>query len=427
MAGRARFRSRVGRLLALLCLVFVVGWASPHTQENVGVRSVDEQRQVARLARLAHARLALEQGDPADALETIRALGRVSDRTPEMLSVEARALYALGRSADATLILRVLLARHPGRGEDRALLARCHRQLGKLTAARNHWEYLARADEHAYEAQWELARLERCCGRFREAEQRLLPLLRSQTYGTKAAVEYAIIMAQRGRFTRARDLLVNLCRRGGGETAQIAYNLGLIYIKLGALPEARSALRQAATVSPNFPAAWNNLAIVCERLSATKEAEVAYRRALELVPADVGIALNLIRCQLARGELQPALQLLGRISDFVEDQDRATWLSVRGLALGLTGRDVEASQSLEHSIRLRPNHGSTLYNLAACYFNCGKFGKTLRCIELADKAGYDTTALRVKLEQCEEGGPVDVGCIEGRALKHRETVEKAGD
>ena len=64
---------------------------------------------------MAEARGSLMRGDAADALRMIRAAGSVTSRElePEELSIESRALRALGRNAEAAEVDVELRSRYP--------------------------------------------------------------------------------------------------------------------------------------------------------------------------------------------------------------------------------------------------------------------------------------------------------------------------
>jgi Flp pilus assembly protein TadD len=61
-------------------------------------------------------------------------------------------------------------------------------------------------------------------------------------------------------------------------------NLGVVYKRLGLLPEAVAAYQQAIKIQPQYPEAYYNLGLALREQGAFRQAEDAYRRALDSAP-----------------------------------------------------------------------------------------------------------------------------------------------
>jgi tetratricopeptide (TPR) repeat protein len=61
-------------------------------------------------------------------------------------------------------------------------------------------------------------------------------------------------------------------------------NLGVVYKRLGLLPEAVTAYQQAIKIQPQYPEAYYNLALALREQGEFRQAEDAYHRALVADP-----------------------------------------------------------------------------------------------------------------------------------------------
>jgi tetratricopeptide (TPR) repeat protein len=95
------------------------------------------------------------------------------------------------------------------------------------------------------------------------------------------AFDAAVEDVQRGNLTSARAQLETALRAHPNHPGSHEL-LGQVLDKLGSHEEALPHLRKAAALSPEQQPFWNNLAVVCLRVSKIEEAETALQRSLSM-------------------------------------------------------------------------------------------------------------------------------------------------
>ncbi len=90
-------------------------------------------------------------------------------------------------------------------------------------------------------------------------------------------------LAESGKFKEARTVFESL-RTNYPHVSVFHNNLGVVYKRLGLLPEAVAAYQQALKIQPHYPEAYYNLGLALREQGEFRQAEVAYRRALDSSP-----------------------------------------------------------------------------------------------------------------------------------------------
>jgi tetratricopeptide (TPR) repeat protein len=101
-------------------------------------------------------------------------------------------------------------------------------------------------------------------------------------------------LIENGKLQEARAVFENL-RTGYPHVSVFHNNLGVVYKRLGLLPEAVAAYQQAIKIQPEYPEAYYNLGLALREQGEFRQAEDAYQRALSAAPdfrdADYNLAV----------------------------------------------------------------------------------------------------------------------------------------
>ena len=192
--------------------------------------------------------------------------------------------------------------------------------------------------------------------------------------------------------------------------------LGHLLIRQGRYEAAETALNRALSRDPESADAHNSLAVVHEHLGRPREAERAYRRALQLEPGYARAWMNLGKLLMRRergeaaGAFQRALQSdprgpvqyegwyhLGQLALARGDPGRAHHAFTRALearstaaawygksvASGGLGRTDEQVGCLERAVALEPALAPAQRNLGALYALAGRYEEAERALRAA--------------------------------------------
>lgn len=144
--------------------------------------------------------------------------------------------------------------------------------------------------------------------------------------------------------TRARQLLP--------ADAELAANLGALWMARADWPQAHAALQDAVRLQPRLAGAHNNLGNVLLAMGRPEEALAAFDTALALQPAFAVALGNRGRALLALGQPQPAAAAF--LSAAAARPGDAGWLVHAATALRAAGREAEAAQRLREAVALAP-------------------------------------------------------------------------
>jgi len=255
----------------------------------------------------------LELKEPGRALSNIeRALDLLGEST-YLLSKQARALAAVGRTDEANAAL------------DRAL-ARDSSAVGGLRELLNALFELQRWDDALF------------------TSDRVLAL---QADDADAHLNSGILLLRSGRLHEAEDRFRSAVRLRP-QLVGAHNNLGLLLKDSGRLMEAEGCFREALRISPGFAAAYNNLSGICQSLGRLAEAETCLRRAVELEPELLEAHSNLLFNHSYQAELSPQACLdearqYGRKVSARASRRYSSWLAAAApqqLRVGLVSGDL---------------------------------------------------------------------------------------
>ncbi|MSQ12833.1 MAG: tetratricopeptide repeat protein [Dehalococcoidia bacterium] len=168
-----------------------------------------------------------------------------------------------------------------------------------------------------------------------------------------------VLLAEIERYTEA---LVAYQKAAALGYAPASYNLGNLLVRFGRERDAESAYRAALELDPKLFQAHLNLGVVLEQRTEHLEAETEYRKALENRP-DYPVALhNLSRLLVSVGRFEEAKKPLRRLVALCPDDPEAH--SLLGVVLAATGAAVDALREFEaayeHRLQ-RSDRGESLY------------------------------------------------------------------
>lgn len=174
------------------------------------------------------------------------------------------------------------------------------------------------------------------------------------------------------------------------------------YFEQGQTTVALDEVKQALTIDPDFPDAYNLRGLIYLRLNDMRLAEESFRRALAISPnsADVLHNYGWLLCQ--QGKYTESVQAFTQALANPTYGGRAkTWLA-KGVCQIKAGRPLDAEQSLIKSYELDAGNPVTGYNLATVLYQRGDAARAqfyIRRINNSELANAETLWLGIKVEQ----------------------------
>jgi type IV pilus assembly protein PilF len=174
------------------------------------------------------------------------------------------------------------------------------------------------------------------------------------------------------------------------------------YFEQGQTTVALDEVKQALTIDPDFPDAYNLRGLIYLRLNDVRLAEESFRRALAISPnsADVLHNYGWLLCQ--QGKYTESVQAFTQALANPTYGGRAkTWLA-KGVCQIKAGRPLDAEQSLIKSYELDAGNPVTGYNLATVLYQRGDAARAqfyIRRINNSELANAETLWLGIKVEQ----------------------------
>jgi serine/threonine-protein kinase len=137
-------------------------------------------------------------------------------------------------------------------------------------------------------------------------------------------------------------------------------------------------------------AAYRGLAQAYDRLGRSQDAELTFRKAIELRPNDWAGYQDLGRLYIRRAEYAKAEECLRRVTELTPDN---YWgFSVLGAVYHYQGRFEQAIAMIDRSIQLRPT-GGAYSNLGTIYSFQGRYQEAARAFEKALELGTANRAI----------------------------------
>ncbi len=213
---------------------------------------------------------------------------------------------------------------------------------------------------------------------------------------------YGVAMFQRGYLEQAAASFQQVIAAKPQEP-EAYYNLGTLYLRRNAFPDARRYLEQTVKLRPDYPEAWNNLGMVAAQEGQADEAIRNFRQSLLLRPSYVTALLNLGNLYRRQGAVEEAEKLLSRVLE-IEPDNPETHYSL-GMLYARQEQLQRASQYLEKAVNLRPDYADALNNLGVLFVREEQYPKAKEkfeiCIRVApnfDQAYLNLARLYVLLK-----------------------------
>ena len=103
------------------------------------------------------------------------------------------------------------------------------------------------------------------------------------------------------------------------------YNLGTLYLRRNAFPEAREYLERAVKLRPEYPEAWNNLGMIAANENHPDEAVRNFQQSLQQRPTYTIALLNLGNLYRRQGNLADAEKFLNRAHEIEPDDPEVNY------------------------------------------------------------------------------------------------------
>ena len=139
------------------------------------------------------------------------------------------------------------------------------------------------------------------------------------------------------------------------------YNLGTLYLRRNAFPEARQYLEEAVKLRPEYPEAWNNLGMIAAHDNQPEEAVRNFQQSLQQRPTYTIALLNLGNLYRRQGNLAEAEKFLKRAHEIEPDDPEVNYNL--GMLYARQDQSQDAEQYLEKAVSARPDYPDALNNL----------------------------------------------------------------
>ena len=155
------------------------------------------------------------------------------------------------------------------------------------------------------------------------------------------------------------------------QDADVWFQLGYCYSKLGRYQEGIESYKQAIKIKPDFAESHYNLGVAYSKLGRSQEAIESFKQAIRIKPDFAEAHYN----------LGIAYSNLGRYQDEIESYKQAIRIKPDhasahynlGVAYGQLGRWQEAMESFKQAIRIKPDDAKAHYNLGLAYGALGRY------------------------------------------------------
>jgi tetratricopeptide (TPR) repeat protein len=160
---------------------------------------------------------------------------------------------------------------------------------------------------------------------------------------------------------------------------------GAEHFDAGRYEEALEAYLLAARANPEDAEVLFNVGRVYEKLGRLTEASVAYRRAVELRPAYLQAQARLCSVLVEDKRFWDGLEACGRAIKL--DREDAVFYYQYGRAFAGAGLHGQAADALARAVRLRPDFKEAHYELGRSYRALGEYSEALDSLERAGRLG----------------------------------------
>jgi protein O-GlcNAc transferase len=244
---------------------------------------------------------------------------------------------------------------------------------GQAQAAARTCQKLLTANPRDVDARYLHGRCLAALGRWQDAAADFRRVLSARSGFFSAMIDLGIAETFQGNYRDAHQLLEH-ARALDPRPAELHFALGLCRMGFADYLGAATAFRDAAARNPQFPDAFNNLGVACDRLGQLPEAIKCFRRAAAIRADFADAHRNLGDALLRQGDAAGAVAAFQHAADL-----RVTDASARaelGAAQLTAGDFSAAATSLQHALELNGGLAGAAANL----------GEALRNLNQNDRA-----------------------------------------
>jgi Tfp pilus assembly protein PilF len=220
--------------------------------------------------------------------------------------------------------------------------------------------------------------------------------------------------APREALSIARSVATN-----AADSAEVQHLLALCHKATGARDEAEMAFRRALELAPAHPVILGNYANLLKQLGRIDEALRLYRGAVEADPAFVQGWINLGLAALAAAQTGEAVRALERATALAPSSASA-WHAL-GNARRAQGDLDGAAAAFRAAVARAPDNGAAWVNLSVVVKLQGRPAEALPLLDEARKAGFTGP----ELDDAEVGALIDLGEIGAALEKVRRLAQTA--
>ncbi len=269
--------------------------------------------------------------------------------------------WQAGQAPQAEVLCRRVLEASPGHPDAHYLLGLMAHAYGKLDMAIDHLREVCKVPGVPAACWSDLAEMCRQAGRLDDALNAAQKAVEVDPAFAAGWNNLGIVQQESGQLAQS---LASLRRVGEllPESADAQNNLGNTATLLGHADEAEKHYRRALALDPQRADAHSNLAALLRGQQRLDEAAGLARRAIEINPQFVDAYRNLADVELARGNVDGALQIVEVMSAFA--LRHPSTLVARARILRLVGRLDEALACAREAIGLVPESADARAALA---------------------------------------------------------------
>lgn len=156
---------------------------------------------------------------------------------------------------------------------------------------------------------------------------------------------------------------------------------GLNYAYNGESQQAIKELKKAITISPNYPKAYNIIAIIYAALGESQEAITYFQKSLEINPKYVEAHYNLASVYQALGQYQQAIT---HYQKTIQGNPNSIEAHINiGAAYTSLGQYQPAITHYQKAIEIDPNYAGAYYSLGLVYLVSDQYAKSKENLEKA--------------------------------------------
>jgi type IV pilus assembly protein PilF len=174
--------------------------------------------------------------------------------------------------------------------------------------------------------------------------------------------------------------------------ARIRMELASTYYAQGQFTTALDELKQAESIDPSLPDAYEMRALIYDAMGDDARAETAYKQALSKDERNGSVLHNYGWYLCRKRQFAAADALFERAANLPQSVSTSKTLLARGVCQINAGLFPEAEKTLAHSYELDPSNPATAYNLASVLYRRGELERARFYIRRVNNVPAQVTA-----------------------------------